>query len=66
MSIVLPSGKTSFIPRSVWATTATAFVCGFRHSRALEAPVGQLSAREYVLTAQGQRYEVTAGPDGAA
>ena len=34
--------------------------------RALEASVNELPAREYVLTAQGQRYEVTAGPDGAA
>ena len=35
----------------------------FINFRALEAPVGEALASGYALTARGQRYEITAGPD---
>jgi predicted glycogen debranching enzyme len=35
----------------------------FINFRALEAPVGEALASGYALTAQGQQYEITAGPD---
>jgi predicted glycogen debranching enzyme len=35
----------------------------FVNFRALEAPVGEALASGYALTARGQRYEITAGPD---
>jgi predicted glycogen debranching enzyme len=66
MSIVLPSGQNllhaSFRVRD-HSQRVRLRLSPLIDFRALEAPVGQLPAREYVLTAQGQRYEVTAGPD---
>jgi hypothetical protein len=62
MSIVLPSGQNllhaSFRVRD-HSQRVRLRLSPLIDFRALEAPVGQLSAREYVLTAQGQRYEPT-------
>ena len=66
MSIVLPSGQNilhaSFRVRD-HSQRVRLRLSPLIDFRALEAPVSELSAREYVLTARGQRYEVTAGPD---
>ena len=66
MSIVLPSGQNilhaSFRVRSDGQRVRLR-LSPLIDFRALEAAVSELPAREYVLTAQGQRYEVTAGPD---
>jgi predicted glycogen debranching enzyme len=65
MSIVLPSGQNilhaSFRVRDD-SQRARLRISPLIDFRALEAPVSEISAREYVLTARGQRYEVTAGP----
>jgi predicted glycogen debranching enzyme len=66
MSIVLPSGQNilhaSFRVRSDGQRVRLR-LSPLIDFRALEAAVSELPAREYVLTAQGQRYEVTAGPN---
>jgi predicted glycogen debranching enzyme len=66
MSIVLPSGQN--ILHASFRVRGEGQRVRLRLSplidfRALEAAVSELPARAYVLTAQGQRYEVTAGPD---
>jgi predicted glycogen debranching enzyme len=66
MSIVLPSGQNllhaSFRARS-GGQRVRLRLSPLIDFRALEAGVSELSTREYVLTARGQRYEVSAGPD---